>query len=442
MRVLLSALLLTLAVAAPAAADSIVYVKDATVWSAKPDGSQQRRLTSDGIAQDPYSSPSQADDGTIVAVRGSRFIKLDRQGRLLGKMDSLLTKNPSGGAVGPFDARISPDGRTIASWLGIMGGWYDYATNTYYNDPQSAVVFQDAGDGHPVGSTMFYEEPSWTADSRHVLIFDSMNALTPQVMVGEIGADHNHLHGWFHDYDTIDDSGGWKPLGAAELTRSGNRLAALRAGATLGNGGLARGLDNGITIYDVHGFDQAPALWLCRIYDERGRELTPPSWSPNGDALTWSAPDGIWTSRVGDGCGSLEAKLVIPGGREPDWGPADPAGAAAPAKPDPGPPTGPGTGAPANNATVRIAGTVRRRALLRRGRVVKADCLAACRVEAVAKARGRRVAKARASGTDKVRATLKPRRRAIARVRKLSVTVTVRVAGAPAKTVTKSVRLR
>ena len=67
----------------------------------------------------------------------------------------MLTKSPARGAVGPFDARISPDGRTVASWLGIMGGWYDYATNTYYNDPESAVVFQDAGDGTPVGTTMF-----------------------------------------------------------------------------------------------------------------------------------------------------------------------------------------------------------------------------------------------------------------------------------------------
>jgi len=91
---------------------------------------------------------------------------------------------------------------------------------------------------------------------------------------------------------------------------------------------------------------------------------------------------------------------------------------------------------------VGLAGAVRRRALLRRGLVVKADCLAACRVEAVAKAGGRRVAKARASGTDKVRVTLKPRRRAIARVRRLSVTVTVRVVDAPAKTVRRSVRLR
>jgi diguanylate cyclase (GGDEF)-like protein len=96
---------------------------------------------------------------------------------------------------------------------------------------EAAVVYQDAGDGHPVGTTMFYEEPSWLADSQHVLIFDSMNALTPQVMRGEVGADHNHLTGWFHDYDTIDDPGGWKPLGAGELSRDGKRLAALRAGA-------------------------------------------------------------------------------------------------------------------------------------------------------------------------------------------------------------------
>ena len=69
MRVLPLALLLVLVAAAPAAADSLVYVKDSNVWSARPDGSEQRRLTTDGIPQAPYSSPSQADDGSIVAVR-------------------------------------------------------------------------------------------------------------------------------------------------------------------------------------------------------------------------------------------------------------------------------------------------------------------------------------------------------------------------------------
>jgi hypothetical protein len=437
MRVLPIALLLALALAAPAAADSLVYVKDSNVWSARPDGSEQRRLTADGTAQDPYSSPTQADDGTIVAVRGTRLYKLDAQGRLLGRLNSLLTDKPGSiGAVGPFDARISPDGRTIASWLGIMGGWYDYATNTYYNDPQSAVVFQDAGDGHPVGSTMFFEEPSWLGDSEHVLLWDSMNGGVPQVYQGDAGASHNDMTGWFHDYDTQDD-GTWFPLGAGELNRAGNRLAALRAGGTMGQGYMARGTHNGIVIFDVAGFDRAPTRWPCWINDDDGGELTPPSWGPDGDSLAWSAPDGIWTAKLNGSCDKAELKLAIPGGREPDWGPAQFASAqgsgsqqtpAGPAAGDAGP-------------KVRLAGSVRRRALLRRGLAVKVECAVACRVSASAKARGRRVARAAASGTGAVRATLKPRKRAIGRARKLAVVVTVRGGGTPA-TVKRSVRVR
>ena len=167
MRLPILSLLFLLAMAAPAAADSLVYVKDGNLFSARPDGTDQRQLTQDGSPQDPYSSPSQADDGSIVAIRGSRFHRFDRNGRSLGPpLDSLLTRKPAAiGAVGPFDARVSPDGSRIAYWLGIMGGYYDYATLTYYTDPQSAVVYQSAADGTPLGQTMFYEEPSWLADS-------------------------------------------------------------------------------------------------------------------------------------------------------------------------------------------------------------------------------------------------------------------------------------
>ena len=438
MRVLPLALLLVLATAAPAAADSLVYVKDSNVWSAHPDGSEQRRLTTDGIPQDPYSSPTQADDGTIVAVRGTRLYKLDPQGRPAGTLKSLLTDKPGSiAAVGPFDARISHDGRTIASWLGIMGGWYDYATNLYYNDPQSAVVFQDAGDGHPTGSTMFFEEPSWLADSQHVLLWDSMNGGVPQVYQGAAGADHNHVSGWFHDYDTHDDET-WFPLCAGELNRAGNRLAALRAGGTMGEGYMARGTHNGIVIFDVAGFDRAPTRWPCWINDDAGGELTPPSWGPDGDSLAWSAPDGIWTAKLNGSCDKATVKLVIPGGREPDWGPAKPA-APAQGGGSPQPPAGPGGKAAAK---VTVARSVSRRALSRRGLAVKVTCPAACSVKATAKARGRRVARATASGTGTVRATLEPRRRAVARARKLALAVTVRPAGGTATTVKKSVRLR
>src|SRR5262245_12751363 len=191
-RLLPLTLLLTLALAAPAAADSIVFVKDANVWVARPDGSEARALTSDGTAQLPYGSPSQADDGTVLAVRGTRLYKLDRQGKPLASFDSLLTKSTGYGAVGPFDARISPDGTKFAYWLGIMGGWYDYATNTTYTDPQSAVAFQSATDGTPLGTTMFYEEPSWI-DNTRLLLFDSLNGGVPQVVAGGVGTNHNNV---------------------------------------------------------------------------------------------------------------------------------------------------------------------------------------------------------------------------------------------------------
>jgi hypothetical protein len=59
---LLAAAALTIC-AAQASADSIVYLKDGNVWLSAPDGSQARQLTTGGR----WASPSQADDGTIVA---------------------------------------------------------------------------------------------------------------------------------------------------------------------------------------------------------------------------------------------------------------------------------------------------------------------------------------------------------------------------------------
>ena len=55
-----------------ASADSIVYVKDANVWLAAGDGGSQYQVTTDGTAEHPYRSPSQADDGTIAVGYGAR----------------------------------------------------------------------------------------------------------------------------------------------------------------------------------------------------------------------------------------------------------------------------------------------------------------------------------------------------------------------------------
>ena len=70
----------SLTTAAAASASSIVYIKQGNVWLSSPDGSIERQVTVDG----GYSSPSQADDGNIVALHNGVFVHLDRHGNLLG----------------------------------------------------------------------------------------------------------------------------------------------------------------------------------------------------------------------------------------------------------------------------------------------------------------------------------------------------------------------
>ncbi len=98
---------------AAASADSIVYVKDADVWVASPDGSGQRQLTRDGTADHPYRSPSQADDGTVAASFRDGIRLIDRSGRTIRELDppplTSFVSHPMDGT--PVDVAISPRSR-------------------------------------------------------------------------------------------------------------------------------------------------------------------------------------------------------------------------------------------------------------------------------------------------------------------------------------------
>ena len=106
------AVVLALAAAAPAAADSIAYVKDGDVWLATPDGSRQQRITRTGV----YSYVSQADTGEMIALApGERLHKLSRTGKVLADFPTVVSDGaPQAGPVnrfhGPFNPEISPDG--------------------------------------------------------------------------------------------------------------------------------------------------------------------------------------------------------------------------------------------------------------------------------------------------------------------------------------------
>ena len=115
----LSLLLVVLAAtfADTARADSLTFIKDHNVWLSNADGSGQYQVTVDGTADAPYESPSQADDGTILAIREApgerpRLYRMTQSGRLLNPPAD--TPAPGTGAL---DAKISPDGRRVAYWF-------------------------------------------------------------------------------------------------------------------------------------------------------------------------------------------------------------------------------------------------------------------------------------------------------------------------------------
>src|SRR3712207_6636438 len=115
----LAAAVLCLSAAAPAAAsaDSLVYAKDGNVFVSAADGSAAKQLTTDG----GYESPSQADDGTVVAGRRTQvdgrnprhLHRMNRDGKLLNPpVETVDAQNSF--YIGPLDPKVSPDGRYVA----------------------------------------------------------------------------------------------------------------------------------------------------------------------------------------------------------------------------------------------------------------------------------------------------------------------------------------
>src|SRR3712207_5343809 len=104
-RLLTASLISTLALAGTASADSISYLKDGNVWLSTGDGARQFQVTTDG----GYTSASQADDGTIAAIKGQDVVKMDRFGKKLAQFTTPVSDGDERKAMwsyfeGPFDA--------------------------------------------------------------------------------------------------------------------------------------------------------------------------------------------------------------------------------------------------------------------------------------------------------------------------------------------------
>ena len=118
---------------------------------------------------------------------------------------------------------------------------------------------------------------------------------------------------------------------------------------------------------------------LCKTGALAG--LHGPTWSPDGESLAWGEPDGIWIKHAAGDCASPQPALAIPGGSQPDWGPAPvnpgprrlAGGASAP-----GPGVGAGAlGQPAAQHPTLAVKAARAKTIARSGLAVSVRCPAA-----------------------------------------------------------------
>ena len=449
---------LALIAAAPAAADSIAYVKHGNVWLSTSDGSRQYQVTSGG----GYGDVSQADDGTMIALNGVRLHRLDRTGNVLANFDTPVSDTrpaPSKVFYGPFDPAISPDGSKVAYTYYFM----TQSQNPGCIPPTCVTTINEGGTGYSwadrqtswddaaLGRHSGWRHPAWVDDDT-VLLANPTRAPNFDVILDTIsdGDSGNLVHNWFSDA-----VGGNPHMSGGDVTRDQRKLA-FQTGED----------DSTLTVYSVPTFpttfrdgaaDPSTRPSPCYRYSgPAGGRYSQPTFAPDGGRVAWAEADGVHVAAVpsfGGGCtlhgATPNPPLVLPGGSEPDWGPA---GVPAP-RPTPTRPTPP-TPPPAENRAgpPEPGGTVKRTALeasLRRGRKVTVTVPSAGRLAATARRRGRTIAKAPARPVRAGRQSLTLRltragRRTLARGR--SAKVTIRVVFTPragrAQTTTVSARLK
>jgi hypothetical protein len=304
------AALASLVAAAPAAADSITYIKDHNVWVAEPDGSNQYQVTTDGTADWAYGSPSQADDGTIVARRGTDIVRLRQNGQELSRFDPPDTTDSAGQHIGgtPSGVAVSPDGSKVAYSYhhancppGVSCG-VRYVT--MYSHADRATPPETFG-------KLFRNSPSWVSNDRILAFGGFLN----QVNYDSPGGYDDDVH-WFDDMDMFDPS---TDLGDGELSRQGDRFAAIR-----GYGAGTHLMIYKVTENVMSGSPSGPPAYACNTGNEE--TLDGPTWSPDGRAIAFAHKEGVEViplPSVEEGCpGASSGEVALPGGSEPDWGPA------------------------------------------------------------------------------------------------------------------------
>jgi hypothetical protein len=312
-----SVALAALALVPAARADSLTFTRENNVWLSNPDGSAQYQVTFDGSPEAPYETPSESDNGVVVAVRktpGQRrqIYRMSQSGQLLNP--PIDTPAPGTGAI---DAKVSPDGSLVAYWF-----------VTTVQDPGCIFCIVTANqvllshsdrftNAYEVGSPHTGGFPSWLNDET-IMLGDG----TPSQWYYRLGMPE--AAEWFTDSDLV-GAQSFETLLDAEAAPTGDRLAVVRGDS-----------QETIAILKMNGPPPAVPTAGCSLEGPSGK-FVDPTWSSDGRLLAWQEDDGVWTISVPANpleCGAYGTpQLRIPGAKNPDL-------SAAPLGPGPRPPCG------------------------------------------------------------------------------------------------------
>jgi uncharacterized membrane protein YgcG len=324
--------LASLLAATSASADSIVYTKDYNVWLINPDGSGEYQVTTDGTSARGYYSASQADDGTIAAIRDTspvdKLVRMRQNGEVLSEFTPEVAA--TGFANGLFDAAISPDGQKIAyrtAWFG------DGSCNLGTSGGTPCYIFAvSAADGpENLGAQPFRKEPSWIDNSTLLVETDSSRMAT-YTLSADPDQDEDSVD-WFGK--NFNDGGLGDPVYDGEVSPDGAKIATATWTSTFFPDPPGHHHDS-LVLWTTNGPPPAAPTPRCRFRGAAGDYFEDPSWAEDGTAVVWEEGDnrqdtpptgdeGIWIVR-GDvattDCAELDGGLLVRGGAEPDWGPA------------------------------------------------------------------------------------------------------------------------
>ena len=330
------ALCATAIAAAPASADSIVYAKQGNLYLSSADGSKGYQLTFDG----GYSSPSQADDGTIGALRYKQLVRMNRSGQLLNAPIDAMGSDGTHGIGGPYEPRISPDGTRFAYYFYVQTSTDDLEHYIRWLNTGSYGTWTWADHFTSPGTESEYNQDfvqaEWVTNDRLLGTLGMfLNMWTWKLGTGH-GYTYDAAQWWFGLQDPPDEWGvaAYHWYDQPALTRDGSRLAMtdgsyddsqLLIAATHGPAWSGEPPYAEVDYVNPQSDLAAPTI-ACAT--PRGK-YSNPSWSTDNATLAYGGADGVHLIR-GDCSGD---RLLVPGAVDPAFGPADVSMAQAPKPP-------------------------------------------------------------------------------------------------------------